>query len=86
MTPSHPNTWENGPGLWLDGYPWPEPESYKYKRGEVLVLGGEAITGASRLTTLAASRAGAGMVTLAAPAGCLERLRDLPDQCDRAQL
>jgi hypothetical protein len=45
-----PNTWENGPGLWLDGYPWPEPESYKYKRGEVLVLGGEAITGASRMT------------------------------------
>jgi NAD(P)H-hydrate epimerase len=63
-----PNTWENGPGLWLDGYPWPEPESYKYKRGEVLILGGEAITGASRMTAQAASRAGAGMVTLAAPA------------------
>ena len=62
-----PNTWENDPGLWLDIYPWPEPESYKYKRGEVLVLGGAAITGASRLTTRAASRAGAGMVTLAAP-------------------
>jgi hydroxyethylthiazole kinase-like uncharacterized protein yjeF len=62
-----PNTWENGPGLWLDGYPWPEPESYKYTRGQVLVLGGEAITGASRMTALAASRAGAGMVTLAAP-------------------
>jgi hydroxyethylthiazole kinase-like uncharacterized protein yjeF len=62
-----PNTWENGPGLWLDGYPWPEPEGYKYKRGEVLVLGGETITGASRMTTLAASRAGAGMVTLGAP-------------------
>jgi NAD(P)H-hydrate epimerase len=62
-----PNTWENGPELWLDGYPWPEPESYKYKRGEVLVLGGEAITGASRMTAAAASRAGAGMVTLAAP-------------------
>jgi NAD(P)H-hydrate epimerase len=63
-----PDTWENGPGLWLDGYPWPEPESYKYKRGEVLVLGGEGITGASRMTALAAARAGAGMVTLAAPA------------------
>jgi hydroxyethylthiazole kinase-like uncharacterized protein yjeF len=62
-----PNTWENGPGLWLDGYPWPQPESYKYKRGEVLVLGGEAITGASRMTAMATSRAGAGMVTLAAP-------------------
>jgi NAD(P)H-hydrate epimerase len=63
-----PHTWQNGPDLWLDGYPWPSAESYKYKRGEVLILGGEAITGASRLTTLAASRAGAGMVTLAAPA------------------
>jgi ADP-dependent NAD(P)H-hydrate dehydratase / NAD(P)H-hydrate epimerase len=63
-----PNTWENGPDLWLGGYPWPQPESYKYKRGEVHILGGEAITGASRMTAKAASRAGAGMVTLAAPA------------------
>ena len=63
-----PNTWENGPDLWLGGYPWPQAEGYKYKRGEVLVLGGEAITGASRMTAKAASRAGAGIVTLAAPA------------------
>jgi NAD(P)H-hydrate epimerase len=41
---------------------------YKYKRGEVLILGGEAITGASRMTAEAAPRAGAGTVTLAAPA------------------
>jgi hydroxyethylthiazole kinase-like uncharacterized protein yjeF len=63
-----PKTWENDPRMWLDRFPWPQAESYKYKRGEVLVLGGEAITGASRMTALAASRAGAGMVTLAAPA------------------
>jgi NAD(P)H-hydrate epimerase len=63
-----PITWENGPGLWLSSYPWPQPESYKYKRGEVLILGGEEITGASRMTAMAAARAGAGMVTLAAPA------------------
>jgi NAD(P)H-hydrate epimerase len=63
-----PHTWENGPDLWRDVYPWPQAESYKYKRGEALVLGGEAITGASRMTTEAASRAGAGMVTIAAPA------------------
>ncbi len=63
-----PNTWENGPERWLSVFPWPQPESYKYKRGEVLILGGEAITGASRMTAEAASRAGAGMVTLAAPA------------------
>jgi hydroxyethylthiazole kinase-like uncharacterized protein yjeF len=63
-----PQTWENGPDLWLKGYPWPQSESYKYTRGEVLVVGGETITGASRMTALAAARAGAGMVTLAAPA------------------
>jgi NAD(P)H-hydrate epimerase len=63
-----PSTWENGPSVWLRGYPWPQPETYKYKRGEVLILGGEAITGASRMTAQAAARAGAGMVTLAAPA------------------
>jgi len=63
-----PDVWENEPQLWLAGYPWPQPEGYKYKRGEVLVLGGPSMTGASRMTALAASRAGAGMVTLAAPA------------------
>jgi hydroxyethylthiazole kinase-like uncharacterized protein yjeF len=68
LTRIAPQTWENGPDLWLEGFPWPQAESYKYKRGEVLVLGGEEITGASRMTTEAASRAGAGMVTLAAPA------------------
>ncbi|WP_338034042.1 NAD(P)H-hydrate dehydratase [Lichenicola cladoniae] len=61
------DTWENGPDLWLESYPWPQPEGFKYKRGEVLVLGGEAVTGASRMTALAASRAGAGLVTVAAP-------------------
>jgi len=62
-----PITWENAPDLWLDAYPWPRPEDHKYTRGEVLILGGEATTGAARLTALAASRAGAGLVTLAAP-------------------
>ncbi len=62
-----PNNWENGPALWLAAYPWPQAESHKYKRGEVLVLGGERITGASRMSAMAASRAGAGIVTLAAP-------------------
>lgn len=61
-------SWENGPDLWLHEYPWPRSESHKYKRGEVLILGGEVMTGASRMTAEAASRAGAGIVTLAAPA------------------
>lgn len=61
-------TWENDPHLWQGNYPWPTAEMHKYQRGEVLLLGGAEITGASRLTAVAASRAGAGLVTLAAPA------------------
>jgi ADP-dependent NAD(P)H-hydrate dehydratase / NAD(P)H-hydrate epimerase len=45
-----PKTFENGPELWLEQYPWPQPESHKYQRGHVLVLGGDIMTGASRLT------------------------------------
>ena len=60
-------TWENDPLLWQENYPWPQAESYKYQRGGVLILGGEIITGASRMTARAAARAGAGMVTVAAP-------------------
>ena len=61
-------TWENGPALWIDQLPWPKAEGHKYTRGEVLVLGGEEMTGASRMTATAALRVGAGIVTLAAPA------------------
>jgi hydroxyethylthiazole kinase-like uncharacterized protein yjeF len=62
-----PNTFENGPALWLDRYPWPQAEGHKYQRGEVLVLGGPAVAGATRMTARAAMRVGAGLVTLAAP-------------------
>jgi len=61
-------TWENGPALWHEAYPWPRPEGHKYQRGHALILGGEVITGASRLTARGAMRIGAGLVTLAAPA------------------
>lgn len=63
-----PKTHENAPALWLDGYPWPALDTHKYRRGHVLVAGGEIMTGAARLAARAAARMGAGLVTLAAPA------------------
>ena len=60
-------TWKNDPLLWQHKYPWPQSENFKYDRGDVLILGGEHITGASRLMAQAAARAGAGIVTVAAP-------------------
>lgn len=58
---------ENAPSLWHKAYPWPRLESHKYQRGHVLVVGGEGMTGAARLSAMAAARAGAGLVTVAAP-------------------
>jgi len=60
-------SWENGPRLWERAYPWPEAEGNKYQRGSAVVLGGGAITGASRLAATGAVRVGAGLVTLAVP-------------------
>ena len=61
------NTWENHPQLWQARYPWPRLDGHKYQRGHALVLGGAAMTGASRLTARAAMRVGAGLVSLAVP-------------------
>jgi NAD(P)H-hydrate epimerase len=62
-----PRTFENGPPLWLAAYPWPQPEDHKYRRGHVVVAGGAVLTGAARLAARASARAGAGLVTIAAP-------------------
>ncbi len=62
-----PRCFENGPPLWLDAYPWPQPEDHKYRRGHVVIAGGAILTGAARLAARAAGRAGAGLVTLRAP-------------------
>ena len=62
-----PRCFENGPPLWLSGYPWPQPEDHKYRRGHVVVAGGPVLTGAARLAARSAARAGAGLVTVAAP-------------------
>jgi ADP-dependent NAD(P)H-hydrate dehydratase / NAD(P)H-hydrate epimerase len=59
---------ENTPDLWLDRYPWPDVAAYKYTRGRLIVVSGEAwSTGASRLAARAALRAGAGLVTMLSP-------------------
>ncbi|RTZ47863.1 NAD(P)H-hydrate dehydratase [Candidimonas sp. SYP-B2681] len=68
LEPIEPATFENAPSLWLDAFPWPDYGMHKYQRGHVLVIGGEFMTGAARLSALAAARAGAGLVTLVAPA------------------
>jgi len=62
-----PRTFENAPALWLDTFPWPRLDGHKYSRGHALVGGGAAMTGAARLAARAAARAGAGLVTVAAP-------------------
>lgn len=59
----------NHPDLWRAVYPVPDPDGHKYTRGAALVVSGPApSSGAARLAAVAALRAGAGIVTVAAPA------------------
>jgi hydroxyethylthiazole kinase-like uncharacterized protein yjeF len=65
-------TFENVPALWQAAFPVPRPDGHKYSRGHALIAsGGMAMTGAARLSARGALRAGAGLVTLAAPRGAL---------------
>lgn len=58
----------NVPEVWIGAYPWPRIDGHKYKRGHAVVISGPAYaTGAARLAAKAALRAGAGLVTVAAP-------------------
>ncbi|MCX8997639.1 NAD(P)H-hydrate dehydratase [Rhizobiaceae bacterium BDR2-2] len=66
------NIHENGPALWGDLLPSLDLASYKFRRGHLCVFsGGASATGAARLSAGAALRAGAGLVTIAAPEASL---------------
>jgi ADP-dependent NAD(P)H-hydrate dehydratase / NAD(P)H-hydrate epimerase len=66
--PARPDTGLIGPGV-LRGMPRRRASSTKFSSGNVFVIGGSTgLTGAPAMAALAAMRAGAGYVTVAAPA------------------
>jgi hydroxyethylthiazole kinase-like uncharacterized protein yjeF len=68
LAPPTARLFENGPELWLAKYPWPAVDGYKTSRGRLVVVSGDAwSTGAARLSSRAALRVGAGLVTLLSP-------------------
>ena len=60
-----PNAFENDPCLWIGNFPRPQDGGNKYSRGHALISGGYPMTGAARMSARAASRAGAGLTTIA---------------------
>jgi ADP-dependent NAD(P)H-hydrate dehydratase / NAD(P)H-hydrate epimerase len=63
---------ENGPALWAKHFPWPAADTHKHSRGRLIVVSGEMwSTGAARLSSRAALRIGAGLVTLMSPPDAL---------------
>jgi hydroxyethylthiazole kinase-like uncharacterized protein yjeF len=60
-----PRAWRNGRWLWR--IPRPGAASHKYARGHVAVAAGKGMTGAARLVATGARRAGAGLLSVAAP-------------------
>jgi hydroxyethylthiazole kinase-like uncharacterized protein yjeF len=63
-----PRAFVNEPALWRGEFPLPRIDGHKYSRGHaVVVSGGPVTTGAARLAARGALRAGAGLVTIAAP-------------------
>ncbi len=60
-------TWANAPALWRAVFPALSEAGHKYHRGHAWVWGGGQMTGAARLSSLAAARAGAGLTTVCVP-------------------
>lgn len=61
-----PRQWRNEPASWRHLLR-EDVSDHKYRRGHLTILGGAQATGAARLAALAGRRAGAGLVTIAAP-------------------
>jgi hydroxyethylthiazole kinase-like uncharacterized protein yjeF len=66
-----PDSFENVPALWRDRLPRADQSGNKYTRGHALLVGGYPMTGAARMAARAASRAGAGLTTIAVPQAAL---------------
>jgi len=60
-------TWDNQPTLWRSQWPQVDAGGHKYHRGHALVWSGPLMTGAARLSALAAARVGAGLTTVCVP-------------------
>lgn len=60
-------SFRNNPEKWLSLLPKIDQSSNKYTRGHTLVVGGDLLTGASRLSAYAAARVGSGVTTLLVP-------------------
>ncbi|KQO80802.1 bifunctional ADP-dependent NAD(P)H-hydrate dehydratase/NAD(P)H-hydrate epimerase [Rhizobium sp. Leaf262] len=59
---------ENHSSLWMSAFPKADEDTHKFKRGHLTVFSGPShATGAARMTAMAGFRAGAGIVTVAAP-------------------
>jgi NAD(P)H-hydrate epimerase len=63
--------WLNHPRLWRQHLRREGLVDHKYARGHLTILGGGTATGAARMAAHAARRAGAGLVTIAAPASAM---------------
>ncbi|NTF32217.1 NAD(P)H-hydrate dehydratase [Rhizobium skierniewicense] len=60
--------YENGPFLWMGCFQRADEDTHKFKRGHLTVFSGPShATGAARMAAMAGFRAGAGIVTVAAP-------------------
>ena len=68
----NPRTFENDSELWRNHLPTLSTNAHKYSRGHAAVFSGPAhLTGAARLSAIAAARSGAGAVTLLSPPDAL---------------